>query len=160
MKLTTTIYVVICILAIDAIYANSDINELKSSSNYYISTIKNEFLSIKNKIISPYNKKQFPYESFLDSLYFLSEKLDTQRKNMFSDLRGLDLTSKDIQFFDNLNRDSVLLYNIINRFGRIYHSYLSYDKTNKDYSFEQFTLEMKNLLVLEQIFFQEKLICQ
>ena len=104
MKLATTIYVVICILAIDAIYADSDINELKSSSNYYISTIKNEFLSIKNKIISPYNKKQFPYESFLDSLYFLSEKLDTQRKNMFSDLRGLDLTSKDIQFFDNLNK--------------------------------------------------------
>ena len=155
MKLTTTIYVVICILAIDAIYANSDINELKSSSNYYISTIKNEFLSIKNKIISPYNKKQFPYESFLDSLYFLSEKLDTQRKNMFSDLRGLDLTSKDIQFFDNLNKDSVLLYNIINRFGRIYNSYLSYDKTNKDYSFEQFTLEMKNLLVLEQFFFKK-----
>ena len=155
MKLTTTIYVVIYILAIDAIYANSDINELKSSSNYYISTIKNEFLSIKNKIISPYNKKQFPYESFLDSLYFLSGKLDKQRKNMFSDLRGLDLTSKDIQFFDNLNRDSILLYNIINGFGRIYHSYLSYDKTNKDYSFEQFTLEMKNLLVLEQIFFKK-----
>ena len=155
MKLTTSIYIVICILAIDAIYANSDIDELKSSSNYYISTIKNEFLSIKNKIISPYNKKQFPYESFLDSLYFLSEKLDTQRKNMFSDLRGLDLTSKDIQFFDNMNRNSILLYNIINGFGRIYHSYLSYDKTNKDYSFEQFTLEMKNLLVLEQFFFKK-----
>ena len=155
MKLTTSIYIVICILAIDAIYANSDIDKLKSNSNNYLSTIKNEFLSIKNKIISPYNKKQFPYESFLDSLHFLSEKLDKQRKNMFSDLRGLDLTSKDIQFFDNLNKDSVLLYNIINRFGRIYHSYLSYDKTNKDYSFEQFTLEMKSLLVLEQIFFKK-----
>ena len=155
MKLTTSIYIVICILAIDAIYANSDIDKLKSNSNNYLSTIKNEFLSIKNKIISPYNKKQFPYESFLDSLHFLSEKLDKQRKNMFSDLRGLDLTSKDIQFFDNLNRDSILLYNIINRFGRIYHSYLSYDKTNKDYSFEQITLEMKNFLVLEQIFFKK-----
>ena len=155
MKLTTKLYVVICILSIDKIYSNSNIDELKRNSNNYISATKNEFLSIKNKIISPYNKKQFPYESFLDSLYFLSEKLDTQRKNMFSDLRGLDLTSKDIQFFDNLNRDSILLYNIINRFGRIYHSYLSYDKTNKDYSFEQFTLEMKNLLVLEQIFFKK-----
>ena len=153
MKLTTTIYVVICILAIDAIYANSDINELKSNSNYYISTIKNEFLSIKNKIISPYNKKQFPYESFLDSLYFLSEKLDTQRKNMFSDLRGLDLTSKDIQFFDNLNRDSILLYNIINRFGSIYHSYLNYDNIYRGYSFEQYALEMRNLLVLEKKLF-------
>ena len=157
MKLTATIYIVICILAIDAIYANSDIDKLKSSSNNFITTIKNEFLSIKNKIISPYNKKQFHYKSYLDSLHFLSEKLDKQRKNMFSDLRGLDLTSKDIQFFDNLNRDSILLYNIINGFGRIYHSYLSYGKTNKDYSFEQFTLEMKNLLVLEQIIFSRKI---
>ena len=150
MKLTIAIYVVIYILSFNKIYANSDIDELKRKSNNYILAFKNEFRSIKKKIISPYNKKQFPYESFLDSLYFLSEKLDTQRKNIFSDLRGLDLTSKDIQFFDNLNRDSILLYNIINRFGSIYHSYLSYDKTNKDYSFEQFTLEMKNLLVLEQ----------
>ena len=133
MKLTIKLYVVICILSIDKIYSNSNIDELKRNSNNYISAVKNEFLSIKNKIISPYNKKQFPYESFLDSLYFLSEKLDTQRKNMFSDLRGLDLTSKDIQFFDNMNRNSILLYNIINGFGRIYHSYLSYDKTNKDY---------------------------
>ena len=155
MKLAIKIYFPICILFVDLVYANSDIDELKRSSKKNISGIKNEFILIKNKIISPYNKKQFPYESFLDSLYFLSEKLDTQRKNMFSDLRGLDLTSKDIQFFDNLNRDSILLYNIINRFGRIYHSYLSYDKTNKDYSFEQFTLEMKNLLVLEQIFFKK-----
>ena len=155
MKLTIAIYVVIYILSFNKIYANSDIDELKRKSNNYILAFKNEFRSIKKKIISPYNKKQFPYESFLDSLYFLSEKLDTQRKNMFSDLKGLDLTSKDIQFFDNLNRDSILLYNIINRFGSIYHSYLSYDKTNKDYSFEQFTLEMKNLLVLEQIFFKK-----
>ena len=93
----------------------------------------------------------------MDSLHFLSEKLDTQRENMFSDLIGLDLTAKDIQFFDNLNRKSILLYNIINGFGRIYHSYLSYDKTNKDYSFKQFTLEMKNLLVLEQNFFSRKI---
>ena len=150
MKLTTTIYVVIYILAIDAIYANSDINELKSSSNYYISTIKNEFLSIKNKIISPYNKKQFHYESYMDSLHFLSEKLDIQRKNIFSDLIVLDLTKKDIQFFDNLNRESILLYNIINGFGRIYHSYLNYDNTNRYYSFKQYALEMGNLLVLEQ----------
>ena len=157
MKLTTSIYIVICILAIDAIYANSDINELKSSSNYYISTIKNEFLSIKNKIISPYNKKQFPYESFLDSLHFLSENLDKRRKNMFSDLIELDLTSKDIQFFDNLNRDSILLYNIINSFGRIYHSYLSYDRINRDYSFQKFTLDMKRLLILEQKLFSSKI---
>ena len=93
----------------------------------------------------------------MDSLQFLSEKLDTQRKNMFSDLRGLDLTSKDIQFFDNLNRDSILLYNIINGFGRIYYYiYLNYDNTNRDYSFEKYALEMRNLLVLEQKLFSNK----
>ena len=156
MKLTTTIYVVIYILAIDAIYANSDINELKSSSNYYISTIKNEFLSIKNKIFSPYNKKQFQFESFIDSLHFLSERLDIQRKNMFSDLIGLDITTKDIQFFDNLNSESILLYNIINGFGRIFQSYLNYDSTNRVYSFEQYALEMRNLMVLEQRLFSSK----
>jgi len=156
MKLTTSIYIVICILAIDAIYANSDIDKLKSNSNNYLSTIKNEFLSIKNKIISPYNKKQFPYESFLDSLHFLSEKLDKQRKNMFSDLRGLDLTSKDIQFFDNMNRNSMVLYNIINSFGRIYHRYLNNGKTNKDYSFKEYAFEIKNLMILEKIYFSSK----
>ena len=156
MKLTITIYVSICILSVDLIYANSDIDELKRNSNNYISAIKNEFLLIRDKIISPYNKKQFHYESFMDSLHFLSEKLDTQRENMFSDLIGLDLTAKDIQFFDNLNRKSILLYNIINGFGRIYHSYLNKDNTNKDYSFEQYTLEMRNLLVLEQKLFSNK----
>ena len=157
MKLTTKIYVVICILSIDPIYANSNIDELKRNSNNYILDLKKEFLSIKNKIISPYNKKQFHYESFLDSLHLLSEKLDTQRKNVFSDLIGLDLTSKDIQFFDNLNRDSILLYNIINCFGRIYYSYLNYDNTKRDYSFEKYTLEMGSFLVLEKKLFSSKL---
>ena len=156
MKLTTTLYVLICIISIDLIYAESDINELKRSSNNCISAIKNEFLSIKNKIFSPYNKKQFHYESFMDSLHFLSEKLDTQRENMFSDLIGLDLTAKDIQFFDNLNRESILLYNVINGFGKIYHSYSNYDNANKNYSFEQYTLEKRNLLVLEKKLFSNK----
>ena len=156
MKLTTTLYIVICIFSIDKIYSNSNIDELKRSSNNYISDLKNEFLSIKNKIISPYNKKQFHYESFIDSLRFLSEKLETQRKNMFSDLIELDLTTKDIQFFDNLNRESILLHNIINGFGRIYNSYLSSYYTNRDYSFERYTLEIKNLLLLEQKLFSSK----
>tara|TARA_B100000131_G_C17795016_1_gene482978 strand:+ start:125 stop:598 length:474 start_codon:yes stop_codon:yes gene_type:complete len=149
MKLITAIYFVVCILYIDTVYANSDIDDLKMSSKNYISAIKNDFLSIKSKIISPYNKKQFHYQSFMDSLCFLSEKLDTYKKNMFSDLIELDLTTKDIQFFDDLNRESILLYNIINGFGRIYHSYLNFDNTNRDYSFEQYALEMKKLLVLE-----------
>jgi hypothetical protein len=150
MTLTTKLYIVICILSIDRIYSNSNIDELKRNSNNYISAIKNEFLSIKKKIISPYNKKQFHYESFMDSLHFLAEKLDIHRKNIFSDLIALDLTKNDIKFFDNLNRESILLYNIINGFGRIYHSYLNYDNINRGYSFAQYALEMKNLLVLEQ----------
>ena len=153
MKLAITLYVVVYILSIDKIYSNSNIDELKRNSNNYISTVKNEFLSIKNKIISPYNKKQFHYESYMDSLHFLSEKLDIHRKNIFSDLIVLDLTKKDIQFFDNLNRELILLYNIINGFGKIYQSYLNYDNTNRDYSFEQYALEMRNLLVLEKKLF-------
>ena len=78
MKLTTTLYIVICIFSIDKIYSNSNIDELKRSSNNYISDLKNEFLSIKNKIISPYNKKQFHCETYIDSLHFLSEKFDWQ----------------------------------------------------------------------------------
>tara|TARA_Y100000768_G_C23903119_1_gene646193 strand:+ start:162 stop:656 length:495 start_codon:yes stop_codon:yes gene_type:complete len=157
MKLNTIIFVIICILSIDTIYANPDIDELKRNSNNYISAIKSEFLIIKNKIISPYNKKQFHYESFLDSLHFLSEELDTQRKNVFSDLIGLDLIGKDIQFFDNLNRDSILLYNIINGFGRIYYSYLNNYNAKRDYSFKQYAIDMKKLLVLEQKFFSGKM---
>tara|TARA_B100001029_G_C14884721_1_gene351992 strand:- start:99 stop:566 length:468 start_codon:yes stop_codon:yes gene_type:complete len=153
MKLTTILYFLICIIFVDLIYADSDIDELKRNSNNYISAIKNEFISVRNKIISPYNKKQFHYESFMDSLHFLSEKLYIQRKNMFSDLIGLDLTTKDIQFFDNLNSESILLYNIINGFGRIYQSYLNYDSANRDYSFKQYALDMRDLLVLEQKLF-------
>ena len=153
MRVTITIYVLICIFSFDTIYANSNVDELKKSSINYLSNLKNEFLSIKNKIISPYNKKQFQYESFLDSLYLLSEKLDTQRKNMFSVLIELDLTPKDIQFFDNLNKDSILLYNIINGFARIHLSYLIDDNIYKDYSFERYALEMTKLLDLEEKLF-------
>ena len=152
MKLITAIYFAICILIIDVNYANSDIDALKKSSNDYISALKNEFQLIKNKIISPYNKNQFHYESFLVSLKFLSDKLVILRRNMFSDLTELDLTTKDIQFFDNLNKDSILLYNIINGFGRIYHSYL-YNNINKNYSFEKYAIEIKKLLILEQKLF-------
>ena len=152
MKLITAIYFAICILIIDVNYANSDIDALKKSSNDYISALKNEFQLIKNKIISPYNKNQFHYESFLVSLKFLSDKLVILRRNMFSDLTELDLTTKDIQFFDNLNKDSILLYNIINGFGRIYYSYL-YNNINKNYSFEKYAIEIKKLLILEQKLF-------
>ena len=153
MKLAIKIYFPICILFVDLVYANSDIDELKRSSKKNISGIKNEFILIKNKIISPYNKKQFSHESLLDSLHFLSKRLDTIRRHMFSYLRALDLNSNDIQFFDKLNGDSILLYNIINGFGRIYYRYLSYDKINRGYSLEQFNLDIKKLIVLEKKLF-------
>ena len=72
---------------------------------------------------------------------------------MFSSLIGLDLENEDIQFFDNLNKESVLLYNIINGYGEICHSYLNYGNSNKDYSFEQYALEMRKLLILKQKLF-------
>ena len=142
-----------CTLSFDKIHANSNIDELKSNSKNFILDIKREFLSIKNKISSPYNKKQFPCELFLDSLKFLSEKLDDRRKNMFSGLIGLDLRNEDIHFFDNLNKDSILLYNIINGFRGIYHRNLICGKSNRDYSFEKYTQDMRKLLVLEKKFF-------
>ena len=156
MKILTAIYLVTSFLPADKIYFSSDIDEIKKSSINYILAAKKEFLSIKNKIISPYNKEQFSYETYLDSLYFLSEKLNNQRKNIFSELLRLDLTKENIQFFDNLNKESILLYNIINGLGRIYHSYFNYDNTNRNYSFEQYTLEMRNLLFLEQKLFSSK----
>ena len=157
MKLTKTIFVFMCSLSFSQVYANSNIYILKSNSINDISDIKKEFLSIKNRITSPFNKKQFPNESFLDSLKFLSQKLDAQRKNMFSSLIGLDLENEDIQFFDNLNKESVLLYNIINGYGEICHSYLNYGNSNKDYSFEQYALEMRKLLILKQKLFKKKI---
>ena len=155
MKLAIKIYFIIYFLSVDVIYAISDIDDLKRNSNNYISAIKNEYLTIKNKITSPYNKKQFSYKSYLDSLHFLSEKLDTQRKKLFSDLKELNLTSKDAQFFDKFNRDSILLYNIINGFGMIYYNYLYFDDTKKDYSYEKFTFDIKNLTILEQKIFSK-----
>ena len=157
MKLKITIYIVIWILFLNKIYANSDINELKKSSVNRISEVQKKFLSIKNKIISPYNKKQFPYESYLDSLYFLSEKLDKRRKNMFSELKRLDLSINDIQFFDNLNRDSILMYNIINGFARSYNCYLSSNNIDRVCSFETYNFETKKLLALEKIYFSSKI---
>ena len=156
MKFFTAIYLLASFLSADTIYFSSDIDEMKRKSINYISFAKKEFLSIKNKMISPYNKEQFSYETYLDSLYFLSKELDNQRKNIFSELIRLDLNKKNIQFFDNLKKESILLYNIINGFGRIYHSYLNYNNTNNDYSFEQYDLEMKNLVALEKKLFSSK----
>ena len=140
-------------LSLCKVHADPNIDVLKRNSLNDVSDIKKEFLSIKNKIISPFNKKLFPYESFLDSLKFLSENLDAQRKNIFSGLIGLDLNNEDIHFFDNLNKESILLYNIINGFRQIYHSYLIYDDSNNDYSFKQYALDMRKLLILEQKLF-------
>ena len=156
MNLKNLICFVICILFIDSIFANSDIHQLKRTSSNNISTIKNKFLVVKKKIISPFNKEQFPYGSFLDSLNLLAEKLDKQRKNMFSDLVRLDIKAKEIQFFDNLNKESILLYNIIIRFRRIYYNYLIYNKINGDYSFKEYTLEIDNLMILERELFSKK----
>ena len=149
MKLKTTIYAIICILSFDANCANSQVEKLKRTSNNHIVVIKNKFISIKEKINSPYNKIYFPYESYLDSLHLLSENLDKKRKSIFSDLIEFDLTKKDIQFFSNLNKDIILLYNFIAGFQMVYHNYLIYGNSNRDYSFEKYTLDMKNLLAIE-----------
>ncbi len=78
MKFLTAIYLVTSFLSSDTTYFISDIDDMKRKSINYISVAKKEFLSIKNKMISPYNKEQFSYETYLDSLCFLSKELDNQ----------------------------------------------------------------------------------
>ena len=156
MRLTKITFVFMCALSVSEVFPDSNIDLLKSNSLNDISDMKEEFLFIKNKIISPYNKKQFPYKSYLESLKFLSEKLDAKRKNIFSGLVGIDLKNEDVHFFDNLNKESILLYNIINGFRQIYHSYLSYGYFNNDYTFEQYASEMRKLLILERKLFLKK----
>ncbi len=153
MKFKTIIYTMICILSFDANCSNSQIDKFKKISIDNIAGTKKKFLSIKKKIISPYNKIHFPYESYLDSLHFLSEKLDKQRKRMFSDLIEFDLKNKDIQFFNNLNKEMILLYNVIAGFQRIYHSYLIKGNSYRNYSFEKYTLDMRNFLAMEEKLF-------
>ena len=132
--------------------ANIDINEIKDNMYYEIVNTKKKYLSIKNNFRSPYinNTTNYSlYSNYLDSLRFLSENLELNRQKLFLSVRDIDLSDDDIYFINELNNSSVLLFNIINVFGRICYTYLI-SMIGSEYSLEQYSLDMESLLRLEK----------
>ena len=80
---------------------------------------------------------------------FLAGNLEINRQKLFLSISDIDLSDDDIYFINELNNSSVLLFNIINGFGRIYHTYLI-SMISSEYSLEQYSLDMRNLLRLEK----------
>ena len=74
---------------------------------------------------------------------------EINRQKLFISIRDIDLLDDDIYFINELNNSSILLFNIINGFGRIYHTYLIH-MISSEYSLEQYSLDMENLLRLEK----------
>ena len=132
--------------------ANIDINEIKDNMYYEIVNTKNKYLSIKNKFRSPYinNTNNYSlYINYLDSLRFLAGNLEINRQKLFLSIRDIDLSDDDIYFINELNNSSILLFNIINSFGRIYDTYLI-NMISSEYSLEQYSFDMESLLLLEK----------
>ena len=146
------IYLILLIIWDKPLQANIDINEIKDNMYYEIVNTKKKYLSIKNNFRSPYinNTTNYSlYSNYLDSLRFLAENLELNRQKLFLSVRDIDLSDDDIYFINELNNSSVLLFNIINVFGRIYHNYLI-NMIGSEYSLEQYSLDMESLLRLEK----------
>ena len=146
------LYLMLLIIWAKPLQANIDINEIKDNMYYEIVNTKNKYLSIKNNFRSPYinNTNNYSqYINYLDSLRFLAGNLEINRQKLFLSIRDIDLSDDDIYFINELNNSSVLLFNIINGFGRIYHTYLI-SMISSEYSLEQYSLDMRSLLCLEK----------
>tara|TARA_Y100000768_G_C23954735_1_gene672150 strand:+ start:147 stop:518 length:372 start_codon:yes stop_codon:yes gene_type:complete len=109
---------------------------------------RDEYLSIKNNIISPYINESISYNYYLDSLKILSTQLEVNRKELFFLIKEIDLSYNDILIIDDLNNNSILLYNIINGFGKVYNSYLF--NVNISYPFDKYSADIEALLELEK----------
>ena len=66
----------------------------------------------------------------------------------FSLIKDINLSYDDIYLIDELNDNAILLHNIINGFGEIYHSYLL--RMNSSFSFQQYIDGMEVQFQLEQ----------
>ena len=146
------LYLMLLIIWAKPLQANIDINEIKDNMYYEIVNTKNKYLSIKNNFRSPYIKNTTNYSlysNYLDSLRFLAGNLEINRQKLFLSIRDIDLSDDDIYFINELNNSSVLLFNIINGFGRIYHTYLI-SMISSEYSLEQYSFDMESLLRLEK----------
>tara|TARA_Y100000741_G_scaffold110636_1_gene83097 strand:+ start:205 stop:576 length:372 start_codon:yes stop_codon:yes gene_type:complete len=115
---------------------------------YEILEVRNKYLTIKNEFLSPFNKANLSYNYCLDSLKFLSLHLEIKRRGMFLLIKDIDLSYDDLRKIDDLNNNSILLYNIINSFGAVYHSYLLDIKPSL--SFYEYTCGMESLSQLEK----------
>ena len=143
------LYLMLLIIWDKPLQANIDINEIKDNMYYEILNTKKKYLSIKSDFRSPYINNYSLYTNYLDSLRLLAGNLEIKRQKLFLSIRDIDLSDDDIYFINELNNNSILLFNIINGFGSIYHIYLV-NMISYEYSLEQYSFDMKSLLRLEK----------
>ena len=136
------------LISVNSLQANIDINEIKKDMYDEIVDIRNKYFTIKNELLSPFNKANLSYDYCLDSLKFLSLQLEIKRQGMFSLIKDINLSYDDICLIDELNNNSILLHNIINSLGAVYHSYLFH--ISPSLSFYEYTCGMESLFHLEK----------
>ena len=148
-------FLYLCILYflinISLVQGDNGINEIKNNMHNDIIEARNKYLSIKNSVLSPYNKASLSYNYYIDSLKILSTHLEMNRKEVFSLINEIELSYDDIYIIDELNNNSILLYNIINGFGKVYNSYLY--NVNISYPFDKYSADIEALSKLEKSFF-------
>ena len=143
------LYLTLLIIWVKPLKANVDINEIIDNMYYEIDNTKKKYLSIKSDFRSPYINNYSLYTNYLDSLRLLAGNLEIKRQKLFLSIRDIDLSDEDIYFINELNNNSILLFNIINSFGRVYHMYLI-NMISSEYSLEQYSFDMESLLRLEK----------
>jgi len=145
---TLYLHLLYFLISVNSLHANIDINDIKDDMYHEIVDVRNKYLTIKNELLSPFNKANLSYDYCLDSLKFLSERLEIKRQAMFTLIKNIDLAYDDICLIDELNSNSILLHNIINSFGGVYHSYLFL--INPSFSFDKYIAGMEALFQLEK----------
>ena len=143
------LYLTLLIIWVEPLKANVDINEIIDNMYYEIDNTKKKYLSIKSDFRSPYINNYSLYTNYLDSLRLLAGNLEIKRQKLFLSIRDIDLSDEDIYFINELNNNSILLFNIINSFGRIYDTYLI-NMISSEYSLEQYSFDIESLLLLEK----------
>ena len=143
------LYLTLLIIWVKPLKANVDINEIIDNMYYEIVNTKKKYLSIKSNFRSPYINNYSLYTNYLDSLRLLAGNLEIKRQKLFLSIRDIDLSDEDIYFINELNNNSILLFNIINSFVRIYDTYLI-NMISSEYSLEQYSFDMEILLRLEK----------
>ena len=102
-------YIYLPLLSINLIplQANVELDEIKNNMYYEIIDVKKKYLSIKKKVFSPYKNQNFSDINYLDSLMFLSDRLEENRHELFSSILDIDLSDDDIYFIVKLNNNFI-----------------------------------------------------